>query len=717
MGKLGKKARKFAKKNLQSVLKQRRKFKSMIKRKTSRREEKDHTENAKMDKIHLSKERNCEDQDILDIPLEDIYYKEDTDEDVDDSDSDSYLSEESNTYAQGDEGGSYQEGNNGITCYSAQNNEIYSELVKKKNRLMKLKQKDPEFSRFLDTYQKGLGQFRDDESYSSDDTDNDGMEVDEEDSSRKRKGKVLTMSIIDGWCQQVVEQQSLSALTSLLNAYRAASHYGTKLTQLSHGPLFYEIPNGECYSRILVFMFCEANKTFCGLLGIQCSSCKKETITNLRNTEKWKTLKPLVKSYLRSTLFILGQITDLGILNFVLTQLKDSIIFFAPFPSLLHRLLKVSIHLWATGKGTTSYLSFLIIHVFASTFGSDWHDTCLVKMYKTFAAQCKFMEPALLKHMEYLRNSFVELCLLNVHKSSDKALISVKHLAKILQLALRTKKKEALKKVCSWQYTNCIDIWVTFVSENISEHDLQPLLFIIVQIINGMTHLFIGPRYLPLRIKCIQWLSYLSQSSGVFIPVASFALDILEYKVSKTSGKHAKNFSFSSSVKLPKHWLKSREFQDQCIFSSIELLCVHFNQWSLHISFPELATAPLIRLRKLCETITEENFKRALKRFIDQVELNIDFVRKKRDDVAFSPKDEEASETFLQLERSNQNTSFKQYYGSIIQKAVSHDLFWNQKSSSMNKKKQPRKKRQFQSHCNGTEGNEEDGTAQKKRKI
>lgn len=152
---------------------------------------------------------------------------------------------------------------------------------------------------------------------------------------------MLTTSIIDAWCQQVTEQQSLPALTSLLNAYHAASHYGTESTHLSHGPLLYEIPNGECYSRILVFMLCEANKTFRGLLGIPCSSCKKVTILDLRSTEKWKTLKPLVKSYLRSTLFILGQITDSGILDFALTQLRDAIIFYAAFPSLLHRLVKV----------------------------------------------------------------------------------------------------------------------------------------------------------------------------------------------------------------------------------------------------------------------------------------------------------------------------------------------------------------------------------------
>jgi nucleolar complex protein 2 len=74
---------------------------------------------------------------------------------------------------------------------------------------------------------------------------------------------------------------------------------------------------------------------------------------------------------------------------------------------------------------------------------------------------------------------------------------------------------------------------------------------------------------------------------------------------------------------LPKYWLKSQNFQEECVSSAIELLSVHFAQWSYHISFPELATIPLIRLRKFHETTTVERFKRVVKRFIDQVQVLI----------------------------------------------------------------------------------------------
>lgn len=73
------------------------------------------------------------------------------------------------------------------------------------------------------------------------------------------------------------------------------------------------------------------------------------------------------------------------------------------------------------------------------------------------------------------------------------------------------------------------------------------------------------------------------------------------------------------SVQLPKYWLKSQNFQEACVSSAIELLSVHFAQWSYHISFPEVATIPLIHLRKFHEITTTERFRRVVKRFIDQV--------------------------------------------------------------------------------------------------
>uniref|UniRef100_A0A2P2KEF3 Uncharacterized protein MANES_10G043700 n=1 Tax=Rhizophora mucronata TaxID=61149 RepID=A0A2P2KEF3_RHIMU len=347
--------------------------------------------------------------------------------------------------------------------------------------------------------------------------------------------------------------------------------------------------------------------------------------------------------------------------------------------------MQISVHLWATGEGTLSLHAFLILQDVSTVF-SDCFDTCLVKAYKNFIGHCKSLDPVLFKHIQFLKNSFVELCSQDMQKSISRATVSVLQLAKILQLGIRTKRKEAVKKVCSWQYANCIDLWVAFTSVNVRDYELQDLLYMLIQIISGVATLFPGPRYLPLRVKCIQWLNHLSSNSGIFVPIASLALNILEYKIDKVGWKPGKDFNLSSAIKLPKHWLKSQNFQEACVFSAIELLVAHFAQWSYHISFPELATVPLIRFRKFHETTTIEGFQRVAKRFIDQVEQNIEFVRKKRDEVAFSPKDQRLVESFLQLERSRSNAPFKQYYRSVMEKAVARNLLTDDKLRSTEQK-------------------------------
>lgn len=166
-----------------------------------------------------------------------------------------------------------------------------------------------------------------------DETTNEGMHSNE--------GKVLTISAIQCWSRLVKEQHSLPALTSLVNAYRAACHYGSKSTSVSDADSCYRIQNTETFCQILMFMLREGDNMFRGQLGISSSNCRKETISTLKNSPKWKALRPLIKSYLRSCLFLLNQVTEHEILAFSIAHLRASVIYFAAFPPLLHRLIKV----------------------------------------------------------------------------------------------------------------------------------------------------------------------------------------------------------------------------------------------------------------------------------------------------------------------------------------------------------------------------------------
>ncbi|KOM56107.1 hypothetical protein LR48_Vigan10g199900 [Vigna angularis] len=662
MGKLGKKARKFAKKNLQSVLRNKRKLNSKFKRKASKRDSHDIEENLENDTINPSNERNIV-EGFQDTSLDAIFSEDDSEVLGDDSDSDGFLSEDSSfVHDAGSDSESehYIEDSNASSSLSVQNRDICAELLKKAKKLNKLREKDPGFSKFLESYDMKIEETQDEEIGSDDGKSLDLVQPLDSNNACSHVGKHLTSASVYSLCELVKEQSSVPALTCLINAYRAACHNDSEATSVS-GCVFSDgIQKSETFCKIIVFMLQEADATFRRLLGISNSSSRKEAVLDLKNTAKWLSLRPLIKSYLRSTVFLLNQI---------------------------------SIHLWATGDGSLSSHSFLIIQDIASISSSEWFDFCFVKTYKAFISNSQSVERKF-EHIRFLRNSFVELCCLDMQKSSNKAMACILHLGKILQKGWQTKKKEVVKTICSWQYINCIDMWVTLISASIHDYDLQPLLYMIVQIINGVALLFPGPRYLPLRLRCIQWLNNLSGSSGVFIPVTSLVLDVLEYKISKDSGKPGKVLQPMSTVKLPKHWLKSRGFQEECVLSAIELLSEHFAQWSYHISFPELATAPLIHIKKVFEKISTENFRRVIKRFIDQVEMNIDFVQKKREDVSFSPKDHQSVESFLQVEKRNGNTPFTQYYKNIMSKAASRN--------SISDRKAPGKGKREMLHPNGS---------------
>ncbi|KAF3783571.1 Nucleolar complex protein [Nymphaea thermarum] len=458
-------------------------------------------------------------------------------------------------------------------------------------------------------------------------------------------GKVLTSSTIASWCQQIMNQEDISVLPNLLNGFRAACHYGSG----SPDATVYKFQTKVAFCKIQLFVLHQSDSIFRRLMGMSNSGCKKDTILELQSTSKWTSMKPLVKSYFKSTFYLLTQVTDTQIIAFILSRLRDSVSLLVPFPELQRKLSKIAINLWATGGGSVSSMAFLLILDMAVHLNTEVYDSFLIDTYRTFMGHCKFGEPENEKHIQFLADSVVELYSLDVAKSYPKASVLMQHLSMVLRPAFKRKNKEGLKLIHDWQYVNCLELWVKFVSANIKEYDLQGLLYLAIQIVTGVAHLFPGPRFLPLRLKCICLLNKLSHSSGVFIPVGYLSLSLLEFgEDGKSDVRAPKDFNFSRFLKVPKQLLKLSKYREECVRSAVTTLAEHFSQWSYHISFPELALFPLMSFRKFLQMRSSENLRHLVKPFVDQVERNIDFVQRKRDEIAFSPNDQASIESFLQ---------------------------------------------------------------------
>ena len=148
--------------------------------------------------------------------------------------------------------------------------------------------------------------------------------------------KVLKSKTISEWCLLVSKDPKSPALRNLLNAFRDACRYGVH----SDGFSMQRFQNARVFYQIITFVLSESDNVFCSLLEIQ-DDANKGKIMNLRNSKKWQTVDPLIKSYLRNSLDLLSQLTDNKILSFVLTRLRASLVLFSAYPSTSSRLVKV----------------------------------------------------------------------------------------------------------------------------------------------------------------------------------------------------------------------------------------------------------------------------------------------------------------------------------------------------------------------------------------
>jgi nucleolar complex protein 2 len=114
--------------------------------------------------------------------------------------------------------------------------------------------------------------------------------------------------------------------------------------------------------------------------------------------------------------------------------------------------------------------------------------------------------------------------------------------------------------------------------------------------------------------------------------------------------------------------VKTRAFQEACVYTVVEELVEHLSQWSCSVAFFELSFIPTIRLRSFCKSTKAERFRKEMKQLISQIEANSEFVNKKRALIKFLPNDL-AAESFLEDEKKAGKTPLLQYAEIIRQRA------------------------------------------------
>ncbi|GAY49954.1 hypothetical protein CUMW_123040 [Citrus unshiu] len=488
-----------------------------------------------------------------------------------------------------------------------------------KEQLQRLQEKDPEFFKFLQEHDKELLEFDDDDIDDDVETDMEDAEMQEdedvgpdmEDEEEKPSKNVITTEMVDSWCNSIRENGQLGAVRSLMKAFRIACHYGDDAGEESS--VKFHIMSSSVFNKIMLFVLSEMDGILRKLLKLPSSGGKKETITDLMHTKQWKKYNHLVKSYLGNSLHVLNQMTDTEMISFTLRRLKFSSLFLAAFPSLLRKYVK---------------------------------------------------------HIQFLSNCVVELLGVDLPSAYQHAFVFIRQLAMILRDAFNVKTKEAFRKVYEWKFINCLELWTGAVCAYCSEADMKPLAYPLTQIISGVARLVPTARYFPLRLRCVRMLNRIAASTGTFIPVSMLLLDMLEMKELNRppSGGVGKAVDLRTVLKVSKPTLKTRAFQEACVYSVVEELAEHLAQWSYSVAFFELSFIPSVRLRDFCKSTKVERFRKEMRQLIRQVDANSEFTNERRMSITFQPNNPSAS-FFLEDEKKAGSSPLSRYVAILRQRA------------------------------------------------
>ncbi|KAF5940420.1 hypothetical protein HYC85_021587 [Camellia sinensis] len=549
-----------------------------------------------------------------------------------------------------------------------------------KLQLQRLKEKDPDFFQFLKEHDKELLEFNDEDIDEDIETEMDEeMQEDEEtealdikhlartaDKEAKSSKNVITSAMVDSWCNAIRKNSNLGAVRSLMRAFRTACHYGDD----GEDEAKFSIMSSSVFNKIMLFVLSEMDGILRALLKLPPSGGKKETITDLMSTRQWKNYSHLVKSYLGNALHVLNQMTDTEMISFTLRRLRYSSILLATFPSLLRRYIKVLLHFWGIGGGALPVVSFLFIRDLCIRLGSDCLDECFKGIYKAYVLSCQFVNASKLQHIQFLGNCVTEVLGVDLPTAYQHAFVFIRQLAMILQEALTMKTKEAFRKVYEWKYMNCLELWTGAICAYGSEADFRPLAYPLAQIISGVARLVPTARYFPLRLRCVRMLNRIAASTGTFIPVSLVLLDMLEMKELNRppTGGVGKAVDLRTILKVSKPTLKTRAFQEACVFSVVEELAEHLAQWSYSIAFFELSFIPAVRLRNFCKSTKVERFRREMKQLIRQIEANAEFTNQKRISISFLPNNPAAA-SFLEDEKKSGASPLSQHVATSRQRA------------------------------------------------
>ena len=539
------------------------------------------------------------------------------------------------------------------------------ELGFHKGQLDALANKDPEFYKYLQENDAELLDFDEDGNLDvldvSDSDDEDQLQGVKHKETKKPQGPVvITSTLITKWRTSLIDQHSIRTLRQLILAFRSAAHINDEEEQESK----YSIPDSEIYHEVLMTAIAGVVKVLNHHLPVKETNAGKLRVP--ADSPKFKSLSPMIKSYASSLHFLLTNLSDSATIKLVLQSLEPLLPYLLQFRKLLKVITKTVSTIWSEPSvdDPTRVSAFLILRRLMVAGDSGIREDLLRTTYEGVVRGSRNTTIHTLPGINLLKNSAAELWGMDQKVSYTTGFTHIRQLAIVLRGHVTKPTKDSYKTVYNWQFIHSLDFWSRVLSthcsslleaENGKESQLRPLIYPVVQITLGVMRLIPTSTYFPLRFHLVRSLLRISQATGVYIPLGSALLEVLNTaemkKVSKTST--SRPLDFELNIRAPTSYLNTRVYQDGVGEQVVELFSEFFVLWCKSIAFPELQLPVIVMLKRWLKSAStmsgNKNAKvnQSLALMVQKSEKNARWIEEQRNKVTFAPKDRAEVEAFL----------------------------------------------------------------------
>ncbi|KXJ91538.1 Noc2p family-domain-containing protein [Microdochium bolleyi] len=487
--------------------------------------------------------------------------------------------------------------------------------------------------------------------------------AEEEDDEAMVDADELTAPMVARWKQSMADSFSLRATRQVVLAFRSAAYLNEE--DAEDRKQKYTISDPSAFHAILVVALKQVPEVFSHHLPIKESASGRIQVPT--ENKKFKTMSVMLRSFVSAILHLLTTLSDDATLKLTLSALEPLVPYLLSFRKLLKALIKTVVAFWAqaTSSDSTRITAFLVMRRLVVIGDKGVREAVLKVTYQGLLSGARVTNVNTIQGINLMKNSAAELWGIDQTIGYTTAFSFIRQSAIHLRNSIVHNQNDSFKAVYNWQYVHSLDFWSCVLAEHCSplkeaeagrESQLKPLIYPLVQVTLGAMRLIPTSTYFPLRFHMIRSLLRISRSTGVYIPLASALLEVLNAAEMRHNPKATtmKPLDFAVNYKAPKSYLKTRVYQDGIGEQVVELLAEYFVLWSTNIAFPEFALPVIITLkrwlkqsRKKAAGNNNNKLRTGLVLLVQKLEANTKFIEQRRAKVDFAPKDRTQVDSFL----------------------------------------------------------------------